>query len=109
MKRAGIVVTLLLFCGVAYGQSDRDAAADVLIMPDLADVTPDVQAIAPPRAVTFALTNKDKRATVSGNLRQGSLVLGAKLSAAVEEGVETIEFADLTGLSSGTVGEGSLT
>jgi len=80
-----------------------------LIVPDLADVTPDVQAIAPPRAVTFTLTNKDKRATVGGNLRQGNLVVGAKLGAAVEEGVETIEFADLTGLNSGTTGEGSLT
>lgn len=106
---------MLLILGVvflpftAFAQSDRGTAADLLVVPDLADVTPDVQAIAPPRALTFALTNKDKRATVSGNVRQGDLILGAKLSAAVDENSEGTEFADLTGLTQGTVGEGSLT
>jgi hypothetical protein len=36
-------------------------------------------------------------------------VLGAKVSAAVDESADVTEFADLTGLTTGTVGEGSLT
>src|SRR5687767_12255564 len=72
---------------------------------------PDPRAVAVtlPKAITVDLSEKDKKGSISGNFRQGNVILGAKLTAPLDDAEEPIVFADLTGLSAKTVLEGNLT
>lgn len=62
-----------------------------------------------PQAIIVDLSEKDKKGSISGNFRQGDIILGAKLTAPFEDASEPVVFADLTGLSARTVAQANIT
>lgn len=62
-----------------------------------------------PKALTIDLSEKDKKSSLSGNFKQGNLTISAKLTAPIDNADQPVAFADLTGLTAKTVGEGKVT
>ncbi len=62
-----------------------------------------------PKAITVDLSEKDKKGSISGNFRQGNIILSSKLTAPFEDVDEPVVFGDLTGLTAKTSAEASLT
>lgn len=112
MKKLLLVVALVAPSSSAQNppvEPFREAALKTFVIPQATDPEPRAVGVILPKALTIDLSEKDKKSSISGTFKQGNLLIGAKITAPIDDANEPIVFGDLTGLTARTVAEGKLT